>query len=249
MKQKNLSNARRKRSAIVRMFLTGVVCWALGVGSMWAGNPVGKAHPTVTIFGDSYSTFEGWLTPDTMETWYFKTLDTRRTDVSRVSQTWWHQVITRMGWKLERNNSWSGATICNSGYNDADYTHRSFLTRMDNLGSPDVILLFGGTNDSWANAPIGEFKYADWRRADLYCFRPAMACLLDGLKEHYPTADIFVISNSELKDEITSSMKTICSHYGIQMIQLKDIDKQNGHPNVKGMQQIADQIVKELGGK
>jgi hypothetical protein len=55
--------------------------------------------------------------------------------------------------------------------------------------------------------------------------------------------------SGELKDEITGSMKTICSHYGIQMIQLKDIDKQNGHPNVKGMQQIADQIVNALGGK
>lgn len=214
-----------------------------------ASEPVGKSRPAVSILGDSYSTFEGWLVPDTMETWYFGTLDKRRTDVWRVGQTWWYQVVKRMDWKLERNNSWSGATICNTGYNDADYTHRSFITRMNALGSPDVILVFGGTNDSWANAPIGEFMYADWRRADLFCFRPAMARLLDGLKERYPTADIFFISNTELKPEITNSMQTICQHYGIQMIQLKDIEKQNGHPNVRGMQQIADQVVKALGGK
>ena len=61
-------------------------------------------------------------------------------------------------------------------------------------------------------------------------------------EERYPTATIYVISNSELKESITQSMQTICDHYGIKMIQLHDIDKQNGHPNVKGMRQIAEQI-------
>ena len=143
-----------------------------------------QAKPSVTIFGDSYSTFEGYLTPDTMETWYFANAnDPNRTDVKTVRQTWWWQVIDRMGWKLERNNSWSGSTICNTGYGDADYTHRSFITRLTSLGSPDVILLLGATNDSWCGAPIGEYKYGDWKRADLYTFRPALAYLLHHLKD------------------------------------------------------------------
>ena len=206
-----------------------------------------QAKPTVTIFGDSYSTFEGYLTPDTMETWYFdRHDDPRRTDVSSVRQTWWWQVIQRMGWKLEVNNSWSGATICNTGYDDADYTHRSFVTRLNSLGSPDIILLLGATNDSWCGAPIGEYKYADWRRADLYTFRPALAYLLSHLQDRYPTARLYYILNSDLKESINTSVAQICQHYGVPLIRLSGIDKTSGHPNIRGMQQIADQVVAAL---
>lgn len=206
-----------------------------------------QSKPSVTIFGDSYSTYEGYLTPDTMETWYFHNRpDPNRTDVSSVRQTWWWQVIEKMGWKLELNNSWSGATVCNTGYNDADYTHRSFITRHKSLGHPDVILMLAATNDSWCGAPIGEYKYGDWRRADLYTFRPALAYLLHHMKDRYPTADVYYILNCDLKADINSSVEEICRHYGVPVIRLHDISKTAGHPNVKGMQQIAEQVVAAL---
>ena len=202
----------------------------------------GQSKPSVTIFGDSYSTFEGYVTPDSMELWYFKGNTLNRTDVMDVKQTWWWQLIKEKGWKLERNNSWSGSTISYSGYNKADYRPRSFITRVDNLGTPDIILLFGATNDAWAGSPIGEYKYEGFQDNDFYAFRPAFAYLLEQLQERYPTADLYVISNCELREEIPSSMQAICSHYGVEMIQLKDIDKKNGHPTIKGMKQIAEQV-------
>ena len=205
-----------------------------------------QCKPSVTIFGDSYSTFEGYVTPDSMELWYFKGKTMNRTDVVDVKQTWWWQLINEKGWKLERNNSWSGATISYTGYNHADYRFKSFITRVDNLGSPDIILLFGATNDAWAGSPVGEFKYSNYTDNDFYSFRPAFAYLLEQLKERYPTADLYVISNNDLREEIPSSMKTICDHYGVKMIQLKDIDKKNGHPTIKGMKQISDQVGAEI---
>jgi hypothetical protein len=206
-----------------------------------------QAKPSVSILGDSYSTFEGYLTPDTMDIWYFENKqDPRRTDVKSVGETWWMQLIKKKNWKLELNNSWSGSTICYTGYGDEDYRLRSFITRVPALGSPDIILIFGGTNDSWSNAPIGEYKYADWRRADLYTFRPAMACMLHKIKERYPTADVYFISNDGLKPEITESMAQICKHYDVPMIQLENISKTAGHPNVKGMTQIAEQLNKAI---
>lgn len=208
---------------------------------------MGQPKPSVTIFGDSYSTFEGYLTPDTMETWYFdRHDDPKRTDVSQVRQTWWWQVIDRMGWKLEVNNSWSGSTICNTGYGDADYTHRSFITRHKSLGSPDIILLFGATNDAWCGAPVGEYKYEGWKRADLYTFRPALAYLLSHLKDRYPTAAVHFILNSDLTEVVNNSVATICQHYGVPVIKLSGIEKISGHPSVKGMKQIADQVVAAL---
>ncbi len=203
---------------------------------------IAQSKPSVTIFGDSYSTFEGYVTPDSMELWYFKGKTLNRTDVVDVKQTWWWQLIKEKGWKLERNNSWSGATISYTGYDKKDYHFKSFITRLDNLGNPDIILLFGATNDAWAGSPIGEYKYSDFQDSDFYAFRPAFSYLLEQLQERYPTAELYVISNCELREEIPSSMRTICEHYGVKMIQLKDIDKRNGHPTIKGMRQIADQV-------
>lgn len=198
---------------------------------------------TVAILGDSYSTYEGYLTPSTNEIWYFQPWRDKRTDVNDVKQTWWWQVIDRGGYKLGVNNSYSGSTICNTGYNDEDYTARSFITRLTNLGSPDIIFVFGGTNDSWAGVPIGEYKYENIKRADLFTFRPAMAFLLQGLINHYPGSSIYVIVNDGLSEEVTSSMITICDEYHIKHIELKNIDKIGGHPSIKGMEQISRQIL------
>jgi hypothetical protein len=46
--------------------------------------------------------------------------------------------------------------------------------------------------------------------------------------------------------DINTSVRTICNRYGIKLIELKDIDKISGHPSVKGMQQIADQVVSNM---
>lgn len=205
------------------------------------GNLMAQAQKSVTIFGDSYSTYEGYLTPDTNEAWYFNK-PSENTDVVSVTQTWWYQLIEKKGWRLERNNSYSGSTVSSSGYQGEDYTPRSFVTRADNLGNPDIILVCAGTNDSWVPAPIGEYKYCDWTTDDLKAFRPSLACLFSRLGEYYPNAAIYFILNSELSDEIDSSVATICEHYNIPLIELQHIDKIAGHPSVEGMRKFAEQV-------
>ena len=197
---------------------------------------------SVSILGDSYSTFEGYLEPDTNFVWYWKIPQKQQTDVSSVTQTWWHLFIKENGYKLCKNNSFSGSTICNTGYNKEDYSKRSFIARMNNLGSPDIILVLGGTNDSWAGSPIGEYQYEGWTRQDLFSFRPAMACLLEKMIDYYPNVEIIFLLNDDLRNEIDESVKTICAHYGVKCIELENIDKINGHPSVKGMKQISEQI-------
>ena len=117
---------------------------------------------------------------------------------------------------------------------------------MKKLGCPDIIFIFGATNDSWANSPIGDFKYADWTKEDLYTFRPALSYLLTNMIDYYPNIKIYYILNDGLKDEISSSVKEVCQHYDIPVIELKDIDKKSGHPSIKGMEQIASQIKEAL---
>ena len=60
------------------------------------------------------------------------------------------------------------------------------------------------------------------------------------------TAKVFFILNDKLKSDINDSVHAICKHYNVPCIDLKDIDKQSGHPSVKGMQQMADQVVKAV---
>ncbi len=196
----------------------------------------------VSILGDSYSTYEDFVTPATNELWYYAKNSEQKTDVKDVRQTWWHQLIKENGWRLAVNNSYSGATICYTGYDGNDYSPRSFNTRMDNLGQPDIIFIFGATNDSWAGSPIGDFKYEGIKKADLYEFRPALAHMLRWMTDRYVNTEIYFILNTELKDEINTSVKTICEHYGVPVITLTEVDKISGHPSVKGMRQIADQV-------
>lgn len=218
------------------LFLTTIIFMAIAL----------NAQTKVTIFGDSYSTFEGYLTPDSNESWYF-TEDSpyrdKKNDVCKVEQTWWHQVIERMGWKLEKNNSYSGSTVGYYGYQQENYQPRSFNTRVAYLGEPDVILSCCNTNDSWTGEKVGEYKYGNWSENDMWYFRPAMARLCSTIKANYPKAKIYFILNSELRDDISESMRVICNHYDIPLIELKDIDKQDGHPSQKGMKAIADQVV------
>lgn len=200
------------------------------------------AQQKVSILGDSYSTFQGYVTPDTNLCWYGVPGEKKENDVTKVEETWWYRFINEHGLQLERNNSYSGSTVCNTGYEKADYSDRSFITRMDNLGNPDILLVFGGTNDSWAGAPIGEYKYEDWTKAELYSFRPAFCRLMDYLTRNYPQTKIYNITNTELSDAVTNSMDEICRHYGVTNIRLHDVDKQWGHPSVQGMKSISEQV-------
>lgn len=200
------------------------------------------ARPAVSILGDSYSTYEGFVKPDSNICWYRRIPRTDRTDVNDVKQTWWHIFLSENDLRLEVNNSFSGSTISHQGYEGNDYRDRSFLTRLDNLGSPDMILMFGGTNDSWAGVECGNYD----EKGDPYTFRPALAATFAGLRDHYPGTRIVCIVNDGLRDDITESLVNISKDYGVIWVVLDSIDKKQGHPTIKGMRQIADQITAGL---
>lgn len=200
--------------------------------------------PLMSILGDSYSTFVGYVEPDTNLAWYPRARVGN--DCLKVEQTWWHLLANRLGYRLCQNNSYSGSTVCNTGYDKKDYSNQSFVTRMTNLGAPDIIFIFGGTNDSWANSPMGEFLYNDWKKEDLYQFRPAMAYMIDYMQKRYINVKLCFILNNELSEALTTSATEICKHYNVVCVQLSGIDKQAGHPSTKGMQQIADQVAAHL---
>ncbi len=208
----------------------------------------------VLIFGDSYSTFEGYI-PEGYAT-YYSSLGREETDVRAVEDTWWNPLINETDSKLIQNNSWSGSTICHTGYNGSDCSETSsFICRLNKLQDAgffkeneiNTVFVFGGTNDSWANSPVGELKYSNLEKADLFSVLPAFCYFINELKSTLPNADIIPIINTELKCEIEEGFKSACANYGIKPVVLQNIDKRCGHPTIKGMEQIKNQIIDSLG--
>lgn len=202
-----------------------------------------------SVLGDSYSTFAGNVTPEWNHVWYPN--DNSRTDtpndVSDVNQTWWKIIDNTPEYDLLVNNSFSGATISTHGYDNVDYAHRAYFTRAYNLGdNPDIIFVFGGTNDSWVGVDPGKNKFSDWTREDVRTFRPAFCKLMIELQAAYPGARIINITNSELSEEITGAMAELCEAFNVENVMLHDIDKQLGHPSQSGMKAIAEQVIQQL---
>lgn len=192
----------------------------------------------VSVLGDSYSTFVGVI-PSNYSSFY----PNDRNDVTKIEQTWWSLYVKAKGYALEKNDSWGGTTICGTGYGGMNSSYSNFISRVDSLGNPDIIFVFGGTNDAWANSPMGEYQYSDWTKDDCKYFRPALACLIDMLQKRYAQTEICFILNSELREPINESMREVCKHYNVKLVELHDIEKQNGHPSINGMKSICDQLL------
>ena len=195
----------------------------------------------VSILGDSYSTFDGVNPPG-----YAPFYPDGHNDVKEVSQTWWSLYNEAMGYTLEVNDSWGGTTICNTSYGRRNAANSSFNSRLWKLGDPDIIFVFGGTNDAWANSPVGEYKYSHITKEDCNTLRPALAYMFDALERLYPDATVYAILNSELREEVNESFREVCKHFSVQLIELHDIEKQNGHPSINGMKAICDQLIEAI---
>ena len=214
-----------------------------------------KRYGTFSIIGDSYSSFTGYMADSKAATWYPASAhgmgDTN--DIETVEQTWWFKFANDYGSRLIENNSWSGSTISYDGYSDGleDGKETSFIQRMSLLTTPQLILVYGGTNDSWAAVEtkrddfLGEYKYSDFSESDFIYFRPALAYLLDTLKHKHIGAKIVFMVNTTLGN-IKPSVYEICSHYGVGVCEITGIALAHSHPTDAGMTTIANQITKFL---
>lgn len=207
----------------------------------------------VLIFGDSYSTFKDCVPKGYAV--YYTTERATGPNITDVSDTWWHSLITETSSNLVLNDSWSGSTIGYTGYNGADNSKTSsFIFRLRQMvergffqgNHIDTVFIFGVTNDNWADAPVGNTMYKGIKEKDLYSVLPAVCHFIENLKEALPKARIVFILNTENKYEITMGIKRACRHYGIEYVLLSNIEKECGHPTVKGMKQIKKQILAKL---
>ena len=239
------------------MNMKRILILALGL-ALLLSSCVKNPEPTdihFSILGDSFSSLEGYVDPETNDPYH----NYAAIGVTSPEQMWWHQVATGMGWTMDVNNSFSGSLVCNNADFTAGpyYAPQSFINRMDHLGDPDVIFVFGATNDIYHHVELGDYVYADWTEEQLCSFRPALAYLFDYIDNQHPKATVYFLLDLNLciddpaVDDTTrqayiESIHRIANHYGVGCIDIREIHKDHWHPDVKGQKDIADQVIEAL---
>lgn len=152
------------------------------------------------------------------------------------------------------NNSWSGSTICNTGYNGDCSKSSSFIFRLTKLidegffskNKIDRVFIFGATNDSWTGNTAGKLIFDKWAEDDLKLVLPRISYFIKKLLEVVPQENICFIVNTNLREEIREGILKICDHYNVNYITLSDIEKIEGHPTYQGMISIKNQVISNL---
>ena len=208
------------------------------------------------ILGDSYSTFKGYIPREDAFYYYPEETTPPSVKTMRLEETWWQRFISATDAKLVRNDSWSGSTISYTGYLGDCSGTSSFIYRYRALRDEgyfekigvNTVIVFGGTNDSWVPAPLGEDRgYAT--EEDLYYALPAISCLMNEMKADLVGARIVFVANCDINEKIVARMKEEGARLGIEVVELSGIEKIDDHPTPSGMAKICDQLLLALGEK
>lgn len=140
------------------------------------------ANKTLSILGDSISTFSGYI-PEGNVTYY------PSGTVQDVTDTWWYKLYAALGMTLNVNNSWSGSRVTTT----AGETSAGCMTRCQNLGTnPDVIIVWMGINDFNNEVALGTYDGTTALPETTTTFREAYAIMLNKILTAYPRAEVWV---------------------------------------------------------
>lgn len=206
---------------------------------------------TISVMGDSISTIKDKI-PSGNALYYDNTTGKEMT----FERNYWGDVITRFGAAEGIDEAWSGSTI---GSKAASMASKDRINKLDDNGTPDVILYYGGSNP---DSSVGTFdpdadyaKTVDW--AQSYSdTASAYAASLQRMKVTYPGAEIIAMIPYYEQNNIPKQaevIEQIAKHYDITTIDLRELRKQEDispknelHPNMDGHSQIAAYICQQL---
>ena len=198
----------------------------------------------ISFLGDSITTYAGYI-PEGFATYY----PTPGCDVDSVEKTWWHQVVTKTGYNLLMNNSYSGTQVYGDVYKANSYDRIKYLEKDDI--DPDIVVIYMGTNDLTKGVTVEKFA-------------SAYASMIDKIKEEYDDVEIYVLNLPYNKygttfitrrEQFNEKLVTICEEKGVELIDLTEaITKLNvhemmfagAHPSYQGMCVIADIVWKKI---
>ena len=156
---------------------------------------------SVSILGDSLSTFKGYIPEDNYQ-YYPNSIN----DVTTVEQTWWMQFINSSNTILDTNNSSAGGKV--SGDHIMAYTKR-----INFVGSPDFLFIHGGTNDYWQDVPVGSLHFElEDSQLNIAEFADSYDLLIRKALVLYPNTNIILIIPN-VSEEYALIIKQIFQKY------------------------------------
>lgn len=153
-------------------------------GDTWEGR-------SLSILGDSISTYDGYI-PEGCAVYY--PASGMLTD---VSQTWWMRLLDDTGMELCSNNSSSGSTCVGDSLDVGDPKYGCSSSRISQLTgrqgtSPDLIIVYMGTNDLLIGFPVGDNDGTRLvEEGVIENFSDAYTLILDKLESDYPAAQVY----------------------------------------------------------
>ena len=216
--------------------------------------------------GDSISTL-AYYNPSDYAVFYDQA-NQLKSGVFTKEDTWWGQVIERLGGKLLVNNSFSGSYVSKLPAVEIEsYGCSDERTSRLGLGplKPDVIMIFLGINDWGRGIPVFPTEY----RSGLSVFSQAYDAMLTKIKQNYPDAEIWCLT-FPVSYDMNHPNRPFPTHFGGRDIveyckAIKDCGARAGckvldiykpespfeafdgfHPSANGMKTVSDLIFAEL---
>lgn len=181
-----------------------------------------------SILGDSISTYNGYI-PSGATTFY------PAGQITSVGRTYWKMLFDMLGMTLDTNNSYSSSTVTSPN----SFTPLSDDSRLSNLGSPNVIIVEGGTNDIYVGKNKGVFNGVDLSKLDLSDFTQACTKIISRLQTEHPNAKIIWLTPSfidntgvyngrvnctiERINDICNAIIEICGMMGVEFIDTRKV--------------------------
>ena len=235
--------------------LTRAVTMNMDLYPKVTATPIITSHEglTVSILGDSISTF--YASNSEINSYYGGKdqyyYPIYSSTVKTAKETWWYKAINNGKMKLGINNSWSGTEAYGTGTSAG--AHDSRINTLGENGTPDIIIIFLGTNDNVNGRSVAQFKNAIntiyTKIEKKYPNAYVMCCTLgytDFAKYYYTEQ-----KRLDYNEAIREVSKT---HKGkvIELAEVQTIDTYKLllgdalHPNAEGMTKISERVVSTI---
>ena len=200
---------------------------------------------TVSILGDSGSTYKGYV-PDGYSCFYpYPTAD-----FGDVNQTWWMQVINKLGMKLLKNNSYSGTCVSSGTGSYSTVEDNRLKELLFGTEAPDIIIIFMGSNDCGSAYVKDE------------TFKSSYKIMLDKIKVLCPNSEIYIMTlpPSMLYKEANrvnynKVIRDYANEYKLPIVEMDNAYNgedctnflvDSAHQNFAGMTKVAEAVVKGM---
>lgn len=229
----------------------------------------------ISFLGDSITTLEGISDSATYNTtltsnqsrYYANDIAFTSTEATLELDSWkdtyWGKTVTELNLELCVNNSWRGTSVSTArGADSCTSGTRATQLHNDNENiTPDIIVIYIGTNDKSASAPVLGYESIDdlydgtSYTADCSYFDVAYATMVLKVKNRYPNAEIYLcnlIYNDDLGNSYNEAIAKIATEFNCNLVDFSslvsawdwsDHTMDGLHPNEAGFEMMAECLI------